>query len=113
MLSHMQYSIDGIGEKTTGERIFTSDVATVNMLRIMSRVAVGMRVARVLINLRRARKLSGHVTKALRTTVSQNRSVCARACVCIFLCVPAFVPALHVHMCRRLLLRGIGDAVDT
>lgn len=28
---------------------------------------------RVLINLRRARKLSGHVTQALRTTISQNR----------------------------------------
>jgi len=43
------------------------------VLRAMRSVAVALRVVRVLINLRRARKLSGHVAKKLRTTVSQNK----------------------------------------
>lgn len=68
----VKYAVDGIGVQKP-ERAFNSDVSSINMLRILSRVAVGMRVARVLINLRRARKLSGHVAQALRTTVSQNR----------------------------------------
>ena len=42
-------------------------------LRALRAVAVALRVVRVLINLRRARKLSGHVAKKLRSTVSQNK----------------------------------------
>ena len=42
-------------------------------LRALRAVAVALRVVRVLINLRRARKLSGHMAKKLRSTVSQNK----------------------------------------
>jgi len=42
-------------------------------LRALRAIAVALRVVRVLINLRRARKLSGHVAKKLRSTVSQNK----------------------------------------
>jgi len=45
----------------------------VMVLRVVSRVAVGLRVLRVLINYKRARKLHGHVVKELRSTVSQNK----------------------------------------
>jgi hypothetical protein len=81
----------GLGGGNSGQ-IFTTDVATVNILRILSRVAVGMRVLRVLINLRRARKLSGHVTKALRTTVSQNR----RRLVCLYVYIYIYICMIYV-----------------
>ena len=45
----------------------------VMVLRVVSRVAIGLRVLRVLINYKRARKLHGHVVKELRSTVSQNK----------------------------------------
>ena len=44
-----------------------------NALRILSRVAVGLRVLRVLVKLRVARKLSGKVQGKLRGIMSQNR----------------------------------------
>ena len=49
------------------------DLQGVVFLRVVRSVAVTLRVVRVLINLRRARKLSGHVAKKLRSTVSQNK----------------------------------------
>jgi PTEN phosphatase family protein len=42
-------------------------------LRVLRSVGVALRVIRVLVNLRRARKLSGHVARKLRSTVSQNK----------------------------------------
>ena len=47
--------------------------SSTNALRILSRVAVGLRVVRILVNLRHARKLSGKVQVKLRGIVSQNR----------------------------------------
>ena len=44
-----------------------------SMLRALSRTAMALRVMRVIINLRKARKLSGNVTQTLRSAVSQNR----------------------------------------
>jgi hypothetical protein len=46
---------------------------SVVVLRIISRVAVVLRVMRVIINLRRINKLGGHITKQLRSIVSQNK----------------------------------------
>lgn len=46
---------------------------TTTALRVVSRVAMAFRIARVLVNLRKARKLSGNVTKKLRSAVSQNK----------------------------------------
>ena len=51
----------------------TPGMHSVTVLRVISRVAVGLRVMRVLINLRRIRRLSGHITKKLRSLVSQNK----------------------------------------
>ena len=42
-------------------------------LRALRAIAVALRVVRVIVNLRRARKFSGHVAKELRSTVSQNK----------------------------------------
>lgn len=42
-------------------------------LRALRAIAVALRVVRVLVNLSRARKLSGHAVKKLRSTVSQNK----------------------------------------
>ena len=43
------------------------------MLRALSRTAMALRVVRILINLRKARRLSGNVAETLRSAVSQNR----------------------------------------
>ena len=44
-----------------------------SVLRALSRSAMGLRITRVVLNLRKARQLSGNVTKTLRSAVSQNR----------------------------------------
>jgi len=44
-----------------------------SLLRALSRAAMALRIMRVVINLRKARKLSGNVTQTLRSAVSQNR----------------------------------------
>jgi hypothetical protein len=51
----------------------SSALTSIGVLRVVSRVAVVLRVLRVLIKLRRARKLSGRFAEKLRTKVSQNK----------------------------------------
>jgi hypothetical protein len=46
---------------------------SVVVLRVISRVAVVLRVMRVIINLRRINKLGGHIRKKFRSIVSQNK----------------------------------------
>lgn len=49
------------------------DASSAVFLRFISRVAIAFRVTRVIINLRKARKISGFATTAMRVAVSQNR----------------------------------------
>ena len=51
----------------------SSALTSIGVLRVVSRVAVVLRVLRVLVKLRRARKLSGRFAEKLRTKVSQNK----------------------------------------
>mmetsp|Transcript_29313 Transcript_29313/g.77001 ORF Transcript_29313/g.77001 Transcript_29313/m.77001 type:complete len:1413 (+) Transcript_29313:40-4278(+) len=60
------------GNSDNESNLQTANSST-NALRILSRVAQGLRVLRVLVNLRHARALSGKVQGKLRGLVSQNR----------------------------------------
>jgi hypothetical protein len=55
------------------ERYGTSQLESTVFLRFVSRLAIAFRVTRVIINLRKARKLSGFFTKSIQIAVSQNR----------------------------------------
>jgi hypothetical protein len=62
------------------------------VLRALSRTAMALRVVRILINLRKARKLSGNVAATLRSAVSQNR----RRYLPSYICVD-----VSVHICPK------------
>ena len=56
-------------------------------MRILGRIAMGMRVLRVLVNMRKVNELKGTVATKLRTAVSQNkRRYQARCMECILYC---------------------------
>ena len=46
---------------------------TTNALRVISRVAMALRLLRIIISIRNARKFSGKVQRRLRLLISQNR----------------------------------------
>ena len=46
---------------------------TTNALRVVSRIAMALRLLRIIINIRNARKFSGKVQRRLRLLISQNR----------------------------------------
>ena len=50
-----------------------AEISGINVLRIFSRFAALTRVLKVMISLHRSQMLSGKVTQAIRTKVSQNR----------------------------------------
>ena len=70
--------------------------STTTPLRIFGRVAMGMRVLRVLVQMRKVNELKGTVTEKLRTAVSQNK-VCRR---CHTTCMHA--PRIHARTCTHI-----------
>jgi len=66
-------SIIAIGIRRSVDAANTPGVHSVVVLRVISRVAIGLRVMRVLINLRRLRQLGRHMKTKLRSLVSQNK----------------------------------------
>jgi len=63
----VKYTVEGLISGNSYENY------SLDILRLFSRLAVGLRVMRVVLNLGRAHRLSGKVTHQLRITVSQNR----------------------------------------
>ena len=71
---------------TESEEVGSAQSAT-TPLRIVGRVAMGLRVLRVLINMRKVNELKGTVATKIRTAVSQNkRRYQARCMECILYC---------------------------
>ena len=88
-------SIIAIGIRRSVDAANTPGVHSVTVLRVISRVAIGLRVMRVLINLRRFRQLVRHMKTKLRSVVSQNkRYMRAREVACVYVC-------LRVCACRH------------
>ena len=73
-------------ESSLSEQISAAQSSTTPM-RILGRIAMGMRVLRVLVNMRKVNELKGTVATKLRTAVSQNkRRYQARCMECILYC---------------------------